>query len=413
MKKLITNYIFSPSAKQVTFTGYVEVNPDGILLITNTTDGAIIYSFADVLKGGAVSANVLTLTYDTAAMDAGDSLQIWYDDGEYPDSLTDAELRALPLQVEISETNDEKVDISLAMNKANNMPLFTEVANPGLRDVLQAAIPSDAPIAINWSSSTVATTPLTIDTTGYQSIVIHKDTAGIITPTTSNDLSSWFAVFGYTATAPNTMTATLPAATGVYIFPVTGKFFRLTGPASNVHCTIYLRQAPATLSTLGTIGTVSTVTSLKQLNGTDIVNSTLAGSLAVGGAVASGLVPTTQHIMTGGIDQGRLNTPGAVAANMTPKTRTALIDEKGRFILANVDPQLPSNFLGQASALVKEVSQHEGQSMIEVLAHILVELRTLNYQINQLPISIGAGTFNASDDLDDVRTAMKEYNYSN
>lgn len=81
MKKLITNYTFSASTKQITFTDYATISLSSVLLITNVTDNIIIYNFAD--SGGAVSGNVLTLTYNTASMDNGDKLQIFYDDPLY------------------------------------------------------------------------------------------------------------------------------------------------------------------------------------------------------------------------------------------------------------------------------------------------------------------------------------------
>jgi len=81
MKKLITNYTFDASAKQVVFTDYNPVSLAGILLITNVTDNIIIYNFADPALGGTVATTTLTLNYDTASMDDADKLQIWYDDG--------------------------------------------------------------------------------------------------------------------------------------------------------------------------------------------------------------------------------------------------------------------------------------------------------------------------------------------
>lgn len=81
MKKLITNYTFDASAKQVVFTDYNPVSLAGIILITNTTDNIIIYSFDDPLLGGTVATATLTLTYDTGSMSDTDKLQIWYDDG--------------------------------------------------------------------------------------------------------------------------------------------------------------------------------------------------------------------------------------------------------------------------------------------------------------------------------------------
>ena len=80
MKTQIKNYTFNKTAKQVTFTDYVTIDLDSILLVTNVTDNVIVYNFADPLKGGTVATNVLTLIYDTGTMDNADKLQIFYED---------------------------------------------------------------------------------------------------------------------------------------------------------------------------------------------------------------------------------------------------------------------------------------------------------------------------------------------
>jgi hypothetical protein len=289
--------------------------------------------------------------------------------------------------------------LAFAMDKHQNLPLFVEQSNPPLKDVAGAQIPSDAPTAILFQSNSVAQGPLTIDTTGYQSIVIHKITAsGIITPTTSNDGLTWYGVMGATATAPYLLTSTLPAAAGVYVFPVTGKFFRLTGPASYVQAIVYLRQAPVLQSM---------TENLAYVGGTLTVTAGLAGMLAVGGNVASGVAPTANPVQIGGVDAGRLNTPGAVAANLTAKTRRALVDELGRFIPPNIDPSTSLNFENSTHAWVRDTAQHEGQSLIEILYTILVEMRVLNHQIHEL------GAMNPAGDLDDMRKEMKQFNYNN
>ena len=82
MKIKIDNYTFNKSAQTITFTDYTTIRLDSLLLITNVTDNIIVYNFASPLLGGTVSGNVLTLTYDTSAMDDTDSLQIFYDDPE-------------------------------------------------------------------------------------------------------------------------------------------------------------------------------------------------------------------------------------------------------------------------------------------------------------------------------------------
>lgn len=80
MKKLVSDYLFDASEKKVTFTDYNPIILERVLVITNVTDGIIIYNFADPAKGGSAATNVLTLEYDTATMDDTDKLQIFYDD---------------------------------------------------------------------------------------------------------------------------------------------------------------------------------------------------------------------------------------------------------------------------------------------------------------------------------------------
>lgn len=80
MKTLVTDYTFDASTRQITFTDNTyTVSLEQILLITNVTDGIIIYNFADPNAGGTVANNVLTLTYNTTTMSDTDILQIFLD----------------------------------------------------------------------------------------------------------------------------------------------------------------------------------------------------------------------------------------------------------------------------------------------------------------------------------------------
>lgn len=79
MKQTIKNYSFNKTAKTVTFTDFSSISLDRVFLITNVTSNTIIYQFNGTGLGGAVSTNVLTLTYDTSAMSNTDKLQIIYD----------------------------------------------------------------------------------------------------------------------------------------------------------------------------------------------------------------------------------------------------------------------------------------------------------------------------------------------
>ena len=92
MKYRIASYTFDASAKTITFSPAISLK--GLLVITNVTDGVIIYNFADPALGGVMPAGVLTLDYDTSAMSDSDDLQIWYDDAVASVAVTAA---ALPL----------------------------------------------------------------------------------------------------------------------------------------------------------------------------------------------------------------------------------------------------------------------------------------------------------------------------
>lgn len=108
MKVKVNNYTFDKTAKTVTFTDYVTIRLDSILLVTNVTDNIIIYNFANAALGGTVSANVLTLDYDTSAMDNADKLQIFY---QNDDIAAATEVTQLEISNELQATYDEVVTI--------------------------------------------------------------------------------------------------------------------------------------------------------------------------------------------------------------------------------------------------------------------------------------------------------------
>ena len=81
-KKLVFDYEFDASAQTVTLTD--DVYPKRrLLMITNVTDGEIIYLFNDSTKGGTFAFDyeeyktTITLDYDTTGMSDGDDLQIF------------------------------------------------------------------------------------------------------------------------------------------------------------------------------------------------------------------------------------------------------------------------------------------------------------------------------------------------
>ena len=101
MKIKLDNYTFNPVAKTVTFTDYSSIDLSNIILITNVTDGTIIFNFAAPSLVGTVAGNVLTLNYDTSAMSSTDSLAIYLDDTYTPSS--DEAIALLRRMVKLSE----------------------------------------------------------------------------------------------------------------------------------------------------------------------------------------------------------------------------------------------------------------------------------------------------------------------
>ncbi len=88
----IKNYTFDAVAKTITFSDYSAIRLDSVRVIANVTAGVIIYTFTDPNLGGNVLNNVLSLDYDTSAMNNSDALQIIYNNDEIKATATNQEL---------------------------------------------------------------------------------------------------------------------------------------------------------------------------------------------------------------------------------------------------------------------------------------------------------------------------------
>lgn len=144
MKKLIENYTFNPSTKEVVFLDYTTINLERILIITNVTSNTIIYNFANSLQGGTVSDNILTLNYNTSNMSNTDKLQIYYETIDTPASEetlqlllnmaqnTDNSVQLLKRMLKILEpisTQDSSQRQRVAVETIANMSTVTTVSN--------------------------------------------------------------------------------------------------------------------------------------------------------------------------------------------------------------------------------------------------------------------------------------------
>lgn len=158
----VDNYTFNKTAKTITFTDYTTIRLDAILIITNATDSTLIFNFADPTKGGTVTNNVLTVSYDTSGMENTDKLLIYYDDSSYGVALSSK-------QDDIVDEISNK-DIMIALKS-----LILQVANPSYVDKsanqlrVQATGTSTVTFASNQDIRTV-TNQVSMD--GYQGKLI-------------------------------------------------------------------------------------------------------------------------------------------------------------------------------------------------------------------------------------------------
>lgn len=155
MKLQVTNYTFDKTAKTVTFTDYETIRLDSVLLITNVTDNIIIYNFADPLLGGTVATNVLTLTYNTSAMDNADKLQIFYDD-DAVQPANEANQNTIILN---QETLDSLVE---TLNELNaRLTVLAGMANSGIPALRTIPVASVSTAVTGTVTATVANATVT------------------------------------------------------------------------------------------------------------------------------------------------------------------------------------------------------------------------------------------------------------
>lgn len=476
MKKLIGhdigNWIFSPSTGKITFTG-VSLSLEQILVITNTTSNTIIYNFANSGFGGTLAANVLTLAYNTSAMSASDSLQIWVDipdvdsyslfsgsisaSGAGP-ALDTTGFGSVIIQmngtsasssfvgtVYIEGSNDQSsgswneqfvlsIDeftmtdgiynegqyawkaatryirynvitlgsgaiaismvgrkypgpagadmLAIALDQNSGVNLSVSVQNLKT-DTQGSLILSDAPNSspIIGTGNIVNKTLSTVDTTGYQSISlqIYGTWAGTVSFQTSNDAANWFPQGGWNTNAPAS-TVSSTAGNGIWSIPSVGRFFRIVITAYTsgiVQSTIFLRNQPASpMLQAPNIATNSTV-NVAQWAGTAGPSAGVGGTVAVGGNVAPGSAPTTFPNVVAGTDLSNF-------------VRRLSVDSAGRLYLGGISSTL--GIQGIPAVGVMDLSQYEGQSIIEILFAILTELKIHSQYHADLPVQLQAGS---------------------
>jgi hypothetical protein len=152
MKKLvgsdIGSYVFTPASRTIAISGVSGLSLNQFLLITNVTSNKIVYNFADSTLGGTLSGNILTLAYDTTAMSADDSLQIYIDQPYATDDEITL-LRRIVKLLESSATVDSSNRQKIIVDNIAAVAPTVNVAGPN------GTLTSNNPSANLYSGSSV------------------------------------------------------------------------------------------------------------------------------------------------------------------------------------------------------------------------------------------------------------------
>ena len=118
------SYTFDKVAKTITFSGFTA-SLERVLMVTDATNNTIIYQFNDATKGGTLTNNVLTLTYNTntVSFNNTDKLQIFYW-SEEPQSTALLDL-ALSIKRDLQVIRREPNMTPLGMNVVVNGTIGT------------------------------------------------------------------------------------------------------------------------------------------------------------------------------------------------------------------------------------------------------------------------------------------------
>lgn len=279
--------------------------------------------------------------------------------------------------VVIGKTTPEEVTklLNQSFDSTTGVNINANIAAGIKKDSQNAINLSDAPLPINLSGG--VGTIIIIDTTGYQTLSITTSTMTAAL-TAGNDGISFAILPGINTALIGTVASSITAAGGNYTFPCVARYIKLVISVAG-NAVGYLRNVPFSTAW----------TSTPYVAGGLAVSAGVVGVQSVGGNVAVGLAPTTNPLVAGGIDGGGL-------------TRRILVDTGGRIATSAADQSgvvRANQTLSPAMGIqnismqpVQDLSQFEGQSQIEILAQILLEMRLNNYYLYNLPNLINAGT---------------------
>lgn len=454
------NYTFSAANQSITFSSdYLGMSLSDITYITNIKSGVatVIYDPFDATKGGVLNGLTLTLAYNTTLMGNTDPLQIivgFTPSNPAPINVNVVDSPEQESQRDLLQNISDDLDfIALAMDNTEGVQINTREANPAKRDVNNAQIPSDAPSPIT-GLLTNSSSFIIVDTTGYQSIEINCAGSPNANMTVRFDASidriNWSTAPTIDASNPSTAQqagfSIASNQTRRFNVSVFSKFLRIgvnSYTAGVTSILAYLRQVPIVTGPFtqipvnANLGTISG-SAIVGLNAGTATNPGAAQSTAGGFTVAGSSLPTQNPPNANSTLSTTVPYPVGISGREQPYIgalsgiyRYLTLDGGGRTILGGDTPDTETrtqsklasgaipgipprgigaksnNMFGSQSLLVENTSQSEGDTIPTLLQQILVELKMLNQQINEIPFNLNLG-IKMQNEVSDYR--QEEYN---
>jgi len=452
------NYTFSAANQTITFSSdYLGMSLSDVTYITNIKSGVaiVIYDPFDVAKGGVLNGLVLTLAYNTTLMLDSDPLQIIV--GFTPSTATPQNVNVTPnsqldTQTELLGSIAENIDmLARAQDQSERMPINIHDENPAKRDANNAQVVSDG---IQYKFTLAGLNDdAQIDTSGYNSVEFFcyglQGANATVSPDISTDGSIWSGVPYFELGTTSSMGAVgsgltiSTAGTRRFVVAATTKYARIRLTSYTAGAVYVIATLKQTLLPTGpftqipvNIGTINGNTAQGFI--TTSANPTTPGGSGGSLAFTGGVLGTTNPPNAFSTLQTSLPFPVGIGGreqpyigNLSGLFRYITVDGGGRYILGGDTPDtetrtqskradgsisgipprgvgVKSNTMfGSQALLVENVSQSEGDTMPTLLQQILVELKMLNNQINELPFVINQGV-KMQNEVQDYR--QEEYN---
>jgi len=199
----IGSYSFSPGLSNigtVTLTLPYSIKPEQLLLVTNVTDGIILYNFADSSAHGSFNNGVLTLLLDTSSMSSSDSLQIYID---------------VPTEENIYEIEPIQEKYTYDTNLSN--VLGTKIANDGLGNIQTKSIFQSSKYQGILRN---AQDEFSVNCEGYQTAAIQLSStwAGTVTFEVNVNGGDYLPINGFAINSPTAVSGS--TTNGIYRFSV-------------------------------------------------------------------------------------------------------------------------------------------------------------------------------------------------